>query len=56
MKLEQVRKILLSYPDVEEAPSYGTPGFRVRKKLLARFNVKENALALAVTDLDEQEA
>jgi hypothetical protein len=56
MTLEQLRKILLSYPDVHEAPSYGTPGFRVRKKLLARINPRENALVLKVADLDEQEA
>ena len=56
MTLDQLRKILLSYPDVQEAPSYGTPGFRVRKKLLARINDKENALVLKVADLDEQEA
>ncbi len=55
MTLEQLRKILLSYPDVQEAPSYCTPGFRVRKKLLARINAKENALVLEVADLDVQE-
>ena len=35
--LEQLRALFLSYPGVTEAPSYGTPGFRVRKKLLARL-------------------
>jgi hypothetical protein len=55
MTLEQIRKIFLAYPGVSEAPSYGTPGFRVRKKLLARINEKEAALVLMVADLDEQE-
>jgi hypothetical protein len=41
---------------VEEAPSYGTPGFRVRKKLLARMHQSEDALVLLLRDIDEQEA
>ena len=32
-----VRRIALELPGVEEALSYGTPGFRVRGKFLARL-------------------
>jgi len=35
--LETVRRLILAFPGVEEGPSYGTPGFRVRKKFLARM-------------------
>lgn len=35
--LETVRELTLGLPGVEEGTSYGTPGFRVRKKLLARM-------------------
>lgn len=48
MNLEQIRKLFLGYPGVEEAPSYGTPGFRVRKKLLARVHQSEPAVVLRV--------
>lgn len=55
MKFEKAREIFLSYPGVSEAPSYGTPGFRVRKKLLARLHQAEPAVVLRLGDLDEQE-
>jgi hypothetical protein len=56
MNLEQIRKLFLGYPGVEEAPSYGTPGFRVRKKLLARVHQSEPAVVLRVESVDAQEA
>ena len=56
MKVERLRALMLEYPGVSEAPSYGTPGFRVRKKLLARLHQSEPAVVLFVGDLDEQEA
>jgi len=55
MTIEQLRKCFLGFPGVDEAPSYGTPGFRVRKKLLARLHQKEPAVVLRVADVDEQE-
>jgi len=55
MTVEQLRKCFLRFPGVDEAPSYGTPGFRVRKKLLARLHQKEPAVVLRVADVDEQE-
>lgn len=35
--LETVRRLALTFPGVEEGPSYGTPGFRVRGKFMARL-------------------
>jgi hypothetical protein len=35
--LQTVRRIALALPGVEEGPCYGTPGFRVRGKFLARL-------------------
>lgn len=35
--LDTVRRIALSLPVVEEGTSYGTPGFRVKGKFMARF-------------------
>ena len=35
--LATVRRLVLAFPGVEEGLSYGTPGFRVRGKFLARL-------------------
>src|ERR1051326_5800927 len=35
--LETVRRFTLALPSVEEGTSYGTPGFRVKGKFMARF-------------------
>lgn len=35
--LAVVRRLALGFPGVEEGTSYGTPGFRVRGKVLARL-------------------
>ena len=56
MNVDQLRALFLSYPGVTEAPSYGTPGFRVRKKLLARLHQSERAVVLSVADVDAQQA
>ncbi len=44
--LETVRDILCSFPGVEQGTSYGTPGFRVANKFLARM--KEDGTTLVV--------
>lgn len=36
----------LALPGVEEAPCYGTPGFRVRSRVLARFHQDGESLVL----------
>jgi hypothetical protein len=37
LSLVDVRRIALALPDVEEGPCYGTPGFRVRGKVMLRL-------------------
>jgi len=37
VNLATVRRLLLALPGVEEGSSYGTPGFRVKGKFLARM-------------------
>ncbi|MEP7010642.1 MAG: MmcQ/YjbR family DNA-binding protein [Acidobacteriota bacterium] len=52
--LETARRFLLALPGVEEGPCYGTPGFRVKGKLLAR--VWEDGETLVVKlDFDRKE-
>jgi hypothetical protein len=55
MTLARLVKIFTRYPGVEQATSYGTPAFRVRKKLLARMHQTEKAIVLRIADLEEQE-
>jgi hypothetical protein len=51
---EDVRRIALSLPGVEEGLSYGTPGFRVSGRLFAR--IKEDGVTLVVrTDRDTRD-
>jgi hypothetical protein len=54
MKFESVRRLLLALPGVEEGPCYGTPGFRVRGKLLARLREDGETLAVKCGD-DERD-
>jgi len=44
--LDTIRNILSPYPGIEEYSCFGTPAFRVKKKLLARL--KEDGETLAV--------
>lgn len=46
MSVASVRRLLLSFPGVEEGPCYGTPGFRVRGKFLARLRDKDATLVV----------
>ena len=50
--LATVRRLALAFPGVEEGLSYGTPGFRVRGKFLARM--KEDGETLVVKCGDDE--
>jgi hypothetical protein len=53
--LDTVRELMSGFPGVEEGTSYGTPAFRVRKKLLAR--IQEDAQTLVVRlDFESRDA
>jgi hypothetical protein len=43
---ETARRILLALPGVEEGPCYGTAGFRVRKKFVARLRDQDTVLVV----------
>jgi hypothetical protein len=51
---ETVRRLALALPGVEEGTSYGTPGFRVRGKLLARMWEDSEVLVVKCGD-DERD-
>lgn len=45
---EAFRRIVLALPGVEEGPCYGTPGFRVKGKFLARIREDGESLVVKV--------
>lgn len=52
VRFETARSLLLAFPGVEEGPCYGTPGFRVRGKFLARL--RDDGATLVVKCGDDE--
>lgn len=50
-----VRRLLLALPGVEEGPCYGTPGFRVRRRFLARLR-DDNQTLVVKCGFDERDS
>ena len=46
MTFDDVRKIALTWPEVEDGTSYGTPALKVRKKMLARLKEDSDSLVM----------
>ena len=46
------RRLLLSFPGTEEGPCYGTAGFRVRGKFLARLRDDDTVLVVKCGDIE----
>ena len=53
MTFDDVRKLALAWPEVEDGTSYGTPALKVRKKLLVRL--KEDGDSLVMPGVPEDE-
>jgi hypothetical protein len=51
---DEVRKLALALPEVEEGTSYGTPAFKVRKKFLSRLKEDGETLVIRI-DFDERD-
>jgi len=51
---DTVREIAETLPDAEESTSYGTPAFKVKGKLFARFHQGGEALVVSV-DFEQRE-
>jgi len=50
LSLSTIRQVALAFPGVEEGTSYGTPAFRLKKKLLVRLHQDGKSLVLRVGD------
>jgi hypothetical protein len=46
MTFDEVRKLALAWPEVEDGTSYGTAALKVRKKLLARIKEDNDSLVM----------
>lgn len=49
---DTVRQLALTLPGVVESTSYGTPGFKVKKKLFARFHQDGESLVIHIEEPD----
>jgi hypothetical protein len=52
---EDVRKIALAWPEVEDGASYGTAALKVRNKLLARLREDGDSLVMPGVPQDERD-
>jgi hypothetical protein len=55
MTFDDIRKIALAWPEVEDGTSYGTPALKVRKKMLVRLREDNDSLVMPGVPLDERE-
>src|SRR5712671_5775411 len=55
MTFDDVRKMALTWPEVEDGTSYGTPALKVRKKMLARLRDDNDSLVISGVPVDERE-
>jgi hypothetical protein len=52
---DDVRRIALTWPEVEDGTSYGTAALKVRKKLLARLKEDGDSLVMPGVPQDERD-
>src|ERR1700744_4302061 len=55
MTFEDIRKLALTWPEVEDGTSYGTPALKVRKKMLVRLKEDGDSLVMPGVPQDERE-
>jgi len=55
MTFDDIRKIALLWPEVEDGTSYGTPALKVRKKMLVRLREDGDSLVVPGVPQDERE-
>ena len=55
MTFDDVRKIALAWPEVEDGTSYGTAALKVRKKLLVRLKEDGDSLVMPGVPPDERD-
>jgi predicted DNA-binding protein (MmcQ/YjbR family) len=53
VSLEQLREIALSFPQTTEEPHFDKTSFRVKKKIFATFDAKNNCSCLKLSEIDQ---
>jgi len=51
---DDVRKFALTWPEVEDGTSYGTPALKVRKNMLVRLKEDGDSLVMPDVPIDER--
>ena len=54
MTFDDIRKIALAWPEVEDGTSYGTPALKVRKNMLVRLKEDGDSLVMPDVPIDER--
>lgn len=54
MTFETVRYIALALPEVEESTSWGTPAFKVRRKMICRLREEGDVLVVRIDIADKE--
>jgi hypothetical protein len=52
---DDIRKLALTWPEVEDGTSYGTPALKVRKKMLVRLKEDNDSLVMPGVPPDERD-
>jgi hypothetical protein len=55
MTYDDIRKLALAWPEVEDGTSYGTSALKVRKKMLARLKEDGDSLVMPSVSVDERD-
>ena len=55
MTFETLREVALALPEVEEGTSWGTPAFKVRKKMICRIHDKLGDVLVVRIDIADRE-
>ncbi|MCC8957489.1 MmcQ/YjbR family DNA-binding protein [Bradyrhizobium sp. Pear77] len=55
MTFDDVRTLVLAWPEIEDGSSYGTPALKVRKKLLVRLKEGGDSLVMPGVPPDERD-
>ena len=50
---DTVRKLALSFEEAEEQPHFEKPSFRIKKKIFATLDIKNNRVCIKLSEIDQ---
>ena len=53
VEIETFRKLALAMPGAEEQPHFENQSFKVKKKIFATLNIKENRACVKLSEIDQ---